>query len=92
MKKTVLDGLFSKKITILAFNNVLADFNKKKKMSTITSWQNHANELYNPFEEINKLRLEQSILSPNIFQVTNLSKQEVYMRIYLETFFILFSI
>ncbi len=34
----------------------------------------------NPFEETNKFRLEQSVLSPNLFHVTNTSTPEV--RIY----------
>jgi hypothetical protein len=33
-------------------------------------WQSYP---INPFEENNRLRLEKSILSPNIFNVTNLS-------------------
>ncbi len=46
-------------------------------MSAIASWQ--SNELYNPFEEINKQRLEQSILSPNLFQIANISREEVIL-------------
>ena len=39
-------------------------------VETPNKWYNHP---INPFEENNRFRLEQSILSPNIFNVTNFS-------------------
>lgn len=45
--------------------------------TAIKSWHNHHNQIYhfgqpiNPFEESNRYRLEQSILSPNLFNATN---------------------
>ncbi len=37
----------------------------------------------NPFEETNRFRLEQSVLSPNLFHVANTSTPEVCLRLYL---------
>lgn len=43
-------------------------------MSSIDSIQQH---IMNPFEETNRFRLEQSVLSPNLFHVANTSTPEV---------------
>ena len=45
-------------------------------MSAIKNWYNHLNKKSinnnnNPFDETNKIRLEQSILSPNIFHISS---------------------
>ena len=50
--------------------------------SMINGNENHPNMPINPFEETNKFRLEQSVLSPNLFHVANTSTPEVVFKFY----------
>ncbi len=65
------------------------------KMSAIKNWYSHlnnnnnkqsssSNSNINPFDERNKIRLEQSVLSPNLFHIaSNNSSIEVFIYIYI---------
>jgi hypothetical protein len=46
--------------------------------SSISSQHSNFPFSNNPFEETNRFRLEQSVLSPNIFQIAHTSTPEVF--------------
>jgi hypothetical protein len=48
--------------------------------------QQYPNLPINPFEETNRFRLEQSVLSPNLFHVANTSTPEVFQRFFIDYF------